>query len=229
MKNRQPTMAELMVGDSSSQPSHNEGIEKAAAQAQVGEVFQGLTKEAKEDLIGTMGWAGRTFGEQVGIGLQPALDKLAGLVGELKVAAKGGTMQENQELTGAYNQGTPNAAGKQPHPTRPAGNNAGGLPGKHTGMPVEAHTNVPGHIDDTETDPPGDKGWPTEGERARRATEKVTTEQGKTAAEASSVLSTLREGSGQGQTKEASDAQGQPDNLVQMGARFRDRLRAQIG
>lgn len=169
MKKQQPTMAELMVGapSTSGNQNQNEGLTKAAAQAAAGEVFETLTKEAKDDLVGTVGWAGRVFGEQVAAALEPTVTKLAGLVAEIKVASKG-TLQTNQEKPELYEGGSP------------AGANPGGLPAKIKSPHVKGNeANVERTATPTSNKKhPGATGWSeTEPTRKALATAKTIKEQ----------------------------------------------------
>lgn len=211
MKNQQPTMAELMVGTPrSSSRNTDQGIEKAAAQAQVGEIFEGLTKEAKDDLIGTMGWAGKVFGEQVAAALEPTLSKMAGLVAEIKVASSK-TRQKNRELVEEYEAGSP------------AGPNPGDLPAKlknkHT---MKNDANVAATATPTSQESPGARGWGAATQKRQALATAKTIEEVKTGADASAVLANLRGEAGQQDegTKEAS--------LAEIGKKFGDMLRQDL-
>jgi len=175
-------MAELMVASPSSSPSRgNEGIEKAAAQAAAGEIFEGLTKEAKADLIGTMGWAGRVFGENCAQALEPFVEKIAQCIAEIKIAS--GTIQKNMEMPEHY------------HGGKPAGKNPGDLPANLKNVHTEGNdANVAATATTTNNKKaPGSTGWSeTEPSRAALAKAKTIHEQKTAGARASSILSAAR-------------------------------------
>ena len=114
MANKTPMLADLLMASPStgSQSGYSsEELEKAAAEASVGEIFGQLTKEAKEDLVGTMGWAGRAFGEQLAEAMAPVVVKLAEVQGTLLLLAEKLAMgapnlqatqtQDNQKMQGS--------------------------------------------------------------------------------------------------------------------------------
>ena len=221
MAKRNPTMAELMVGTpSSSSRNVDEGMEKAAAQAQVGEVFEAMTKEAKEDIIGTLSWGGRAFGEQCGEGaaskLEPVLFKLAELVQELKVA-----LLSNQE-------------GAQPHKTLPKAppGNTGGLPtdSKRPNTGSDKANVKETATKDNEEVTPGSTGWPTQAAKKRLATAKVV-EQVK-GASASHFLANLKkekEEKHEGKETPAEEKKEESckvSSLAEIGQRFGEMLRS---
>lgn len=219
MKNQQPTMAELMVGTprSSSNRNADQGIEKAAAQAQVGEIFEGLTKEAKDDLIGTMGWAGKVFGEQIAAALEPTMSKLATLVTDLNKVAK--TNLKNMEQVELYRDG------------KSSGPNPGGLPAKIKNPHTHGNdANVAAVATPTSQESPGGKGWSEiQSEKKRLLQAKTLSEQGKTGADASHVLANLRGG------KAAEPEEGCEDGheekkaeLAAIGKRFGDALKQDL-
>lgn len=215
MNKKQPTMAELLVGRSSSN-RQDEGFEKAAAQHQVGEVFEGLTKEAKDELIGTLAWGGNVFGEGVAKALGPVLEKIAAVVVELKELSKEAkTNLKNMEMPEMYEGGS--SSGKNP----------GGLPAKLKDPHEKGNEkNVEAVATPTNNKQhPGATGWSEiQGDKQRKLQATRVDEQGKTAAEiTSSVLETLRGG---GQTKEASQA-SQP-SLADLGRGFADALKQDL-
>lgn len=210
MKKRQPTMAELMVGaPSSSTGNHDEGLEKAAAQAQVGEVFEGLVKEAKEDLIGTMGWAGRVFGEQVAAGLEPQVTKLASILAEIKEAA---TMQKNREMPEEY------AAGGS------AGANPGGLPAKLKAPAKSNDGNVRRTATPVNEESPGSKGW---GDMTAKREQLQQADKIQEVVKASAVLTHLRQ-SEPTTTKTGTTGDTKQASLAEIGRQFGAALRADL-
>lgn len=69
-QNKSPILSDLLNGDRTTPGKPGaysaEEMEKAAAEAQIGEIFGRMKKEAKEELAGTMGWAGNAFGTELG-------------------------------------------------------------------------------------------------------------------------------------------------------------------
>ena len=100
------------------------GVTKVAQQAQASEIFETLTKEAKEDIVGTMGWAGGMFGQQLRAQLEPVVEKLASLVAEMKIAASHGGLPAGGDrpvnAPGATGTNGDNDPGKSGWPTEKA-------------------------------------------------------------------------------------------------------------
>lgn len=83
-QNHAPRLADILAVDRAGSTAHTaEEMEKAANEVALGQRHAGLTKEAQEQIVGTLAWGGRAFGEECGKGMEPYTTKLAQVTANL--------------------------------------------------------------------------------------------------------------------------------------------------